>query len=91
MGQRDAPHSHSVKHKRSTGGARGSRNVPEFSQNRRGNGYPVVSDRYRDIVSDKPKRIAWDIEDHGFSDLQGGGRGFEPLSAHQQRQHSPGM
>ncbi len=42
----------------------------------------MVSDGDRDIVFGKPKRIARDIEEHGSSDLQGGGRGFEPLSAH---------
>jgi hypothetical protein len=31
----------------------------------------MVSDGHRDIVSDKPKRIARDIEEHDFSDLQG--------------------
>jgi hypothetical protein len=66
-----------------TSGARVERgNVPEFSQNRRGNGHPVVSVGYRDIVSGKPKRIARDTEEHGFSDLQGGGRRFEACSAH---------
>jgi hypothetical protein len=63
-------------------------NVPEFSQNRRGNGYPVLSDGHRDIVFHKPKRTSRDIEEHSFSDLQGGGRGFEPLNAHHHRQRS---
>ena len=42
----------------------------------------MVSDGHRDIVCGKPKRISRDIEEYGFSDLQGGGRGFESLSAH---------
>lgn len=33
----------------------------------------MVSDGHRDIVSDKPKRIARDIEEHDFSDLQSRG------------------
>jgi hypothetical protein len=42
----------------------------------------MVSDGHRDIVSDKPKRIARDIEEYAFSGLQGGSRGFEAAAAH---------
>lgn len=52
------------------------------SQNRRGNGYPLVSVGDRDTVSDKPKRISRDIEEHAVLFLQGGGCRFEACSAH---------
>jgi hypothetical protein len=61
------------------GGAPTSQNL---SQNRRGNGYPMVSDDDRDTVSDKPNWISRDVGEQGFLFLQGGGRRFEACSAH---------
>ena len=62
---------------------------PESSQNRRGTWYPAVSERHRVIVFCKPKRIARDIEEHGFSDLHGKGRRFEACSAHAKKPTGP--
>ena len=51
VGRVSAPHSHSAKPGRSTDGTQRSAGRPQnFPQNRRGNGYPMVSDGDRDIV-----------------------------------------
>ncbi len=72
--------------RRSTGGAWNIQNCPRIVAVTGIRGCPSVTEI---SCLHKPKRIARDIEEHGFSDLQGGGRGFETLSAHHWGHHPP--